>query len=55
MYEVLSTSKATEDLKELDRCGYGRKTRELLNILKDDPYRDPPRYKQLSGEMRGMF
>jgi len=54
-YEVFLTPKAAEDLDELDRCGYGRKARELLAILEDDPFRDPPRYKQLSGNMKGLF
>jgi len=54
-YEVLLSPQAKEDLRELDRNGYGRKARELLNILKEDPFRNPPKYKQLSGNMKGMF
>jgi len=54
-YEVLLSPQAKEDLYELDRSGYGRKAREVLNILKEDPFRNPPKYKQLSGTMKGMF
>lgn len=54
-YEVLLSPQAKEDLYELDRSGYGRKARGLLNILKEDPFRNPPKYKQLSGNMKGMF
>jgi len=54
-YEVFLTPKALKDLEELDRCGYGQKARELLSVLEEDPFQDPPRYKQLSGDMKGMF
>jgi len=55
MYEVVLVPKAKEDLDELERSGYGRKARELLIILEEDPFRSPPKYKQLSGNMKGMF
>ena len=55
MYEVVLVPKAKEDLDELERSGYGRKARELLTILEEDPFRSLPKYKQLSGSMKGMF
>ena len=55
MYEVMLTPKAKEDLNELERGGYGRKARELLTILEEDTFKSPPKYKQLSGNMKGMF
>ena len=54
-YEIFLTPKAKEDLDELDRCGCGQKARRLLVILEYDPFRNPPRYKQLSGSMKGLF
>jgi Txe/YoeB family toxin of toxin-antitoxin system len=55
MYEVFLTPKAKKDLDELDRGGYGKKARELLTILEEDPFRNPPRYKELGGSMKGTF
>ena len=54
-YEVIFTHKAEEDLKELTRQGYGKKIRELIEILENDPFQDHPKYKKLAGEMEGMF
>jgi len=54
-YEVLLTTKALKDLEELDRCGYGQKARELLAILENDPFQNPPKYKKLIGNIRGSF
>jgi Txe/YoeB family toxin of toxin-antitoxin system len=55
MYEVVLVPKAKEDLDELERSGYGRKARELLAILEEDPFKNPPKFKQLGGNMKGMF
>ena len=55
MYEVVLTPKAKEDLDELERGGYGRKARALLTILEEDPFKNPPKYKQLGSNMKGMF
>jgi Txe/YoeB family toxin of toxin-antitoxin system len=52
---VLFTHKAEEDRKELTKQGYGKKIRELIEILEKDPFQDPPKYKRLTGEMKGMF
>jgi Txe/YoeB family toxin of toxin-antitoxin system len=54
-YEVLLSRKAEEDRIELTRQGYGKKIKELIEILEVDPFQDPPRYKHLNGEMKGMF
>ena len=54
-YKVILTPKAADDLKELERSGYGRKAKELLAILEKDPFQDPPHYKQLTGNMKGAF
>jgi Txe/YoeB family toxin of toxin-antitoxin system len=54
-YEVLFTRKAEEDLKELLKQGLGKKIKELIVILEKDPFQNPPKYKHLSGEMKGMF
>jgi len=54
-YEVIFTRKAEEDLKELTKQGYGKKIKELVEILENDPFQTPPKYKSLTGEMKGMF
>ena len=54
-YEVLLSKKAKEDREELTKQGYGEKTEELIEILKNDPFQNPPNYKRLTGEMKGLF
>ncbi|MCL2147810.1 MAG: Txe/YoeB family addiction module toxin [Methanomassiliicoccaceae archaeon] len=52
MYEMVLVPKAKG---ELERSGYGRKARKLLSILEEDPFRSPPKYKRLGGNMKGLF
>ncbi|WP_048111538.1 Txe/YoeB family addiction module toxin [Candidatus Methanoplasma termitum] len=54
-YDVRLAPPAIEDLCELERSGYGRKARELLTVLEEEPLRNPPKYKKLSGDMKGKF
>ncbi|MCL2890496.1 MAG: Txe/YoeB family addiction module toxin [Methanomassiliicoccaceae archaeon] len=55
VYKVILAKQAQKDLEELDRCGYGDKARELLDLLMTDPFRYPPKYKKLRGEVEGSF
>ena len=54
-YEVLLSKKAKDDREELTKQGYGEKIEELIEILKNDPFQNPPNYKQLTGEMKGLL
>ena len=47
--------KAEEDQADLIKMGYGKRIKELIKVLEEDPFMDPPRYKKLTGEMKGMF
>jgi Txe/YoeB family toxin of toxin-antitoxin system len=53
-YEVIFTRKAEEDRKELTRHGYGKKIKGSAEVLENDPFQNPPKYKHLTGEMKGM-
>jgi len=55
VYKVILSRQAQKDLEDLDRSGYGDKARELLDILINDPFQYPPKYKKLRGEVEGAF
>jgi len=54
-YEVLLSKKSKEDREELSKQGYGEKIEELIEILRNDPFQNPPKYKRLTGEMKGLL
>jgi Txe/YoeB family toxin of toxin-antitoxin system len=46
---------ALKDLKKLRRSEYWGKAKEILKILMIDPFKNPPPYKALCGEMTGYY
>lgn len=55
MYRIVFTHKADKDKAKLKQAGLEAKARELLDVLRENPYTKPPRYEKLSGDMRGKY
>ena len=49
------TKQALKDAKKLKATGLWRKAEELLEILKVNPFQNPPPYEKLSGDLTGAF
>ena len=54
-YKVILSSYAFKDLEKLKRAGYNKKAWELVNIIRENPYKNPPRYEKLMGDLRGFY
>ena len=54
-WRVVFTAHARRDAKKLASSGLKSRAQELLDILADDPYRTPPRYEKLLGDLTGAF
>jgi Txe/YoeB family toxin of toxin-antitoxin system len=54
-WRVVFTAHARRDAKKLASSGLKSRTQELLDLLADDPYRTPPPYKKLLGDLTGAF
>ena len=52
-WRIVYTKQAKKDAKKLSRSGLKPQTEQLLAILKDDPYRTPPPYERLVGDLAG--
>lgn len=55
MWELRFTSQAQKDAKQLSACGLKKKAQELLDIVRDNPYQNPPPYEKLIGDMSGAY
>lgn len=51
MWEVILSKKAQEDLKKLKGVGLFDKTKELVAILRENPFTNPPSYEKLVGNL----
>jgi toxin YoeB len=55
MWEVILSKKAQEDLKKLKSIGLFEKTKELVAILRENPFTNPPPYEKLVGNLQGFY
>ena len=46
---------AQKDAKKLSKAKLSKKTQELIEILKDNPYQNPPPYEKLVGNLKGLY
>ncbi len=55
MWELRYTSQAKKDAKKLVTSGLKDKAQELLEILSQNPYQNPPPYEKLVGDLMGTY
>ena len=54
-WELVYTKHAQKDARKLAASGLKRKTQELLKVLKENPYQNPPPYEKLVGDLSGAY
>jgi Txe/YoeB family toxin of toxin-antitoxin system len=52
-WRLVFTKHAKRDAKKLARSGLKPQAERILNLLKQDPYRTPPAYEKLIGDLSG--
>ena len=52
-WRLIYTKQAKKDAKRLSRSGLKPQAERLLDILREDPYRSPPPYEKLVGDLSG--
>lgn len=55
MWELYFTRQARKDAKKLAAAGLKEKAKDLLDLLRDNPYHDPPPYEKLVGDLAGAY
>jgi Txe/YoeB family toxin of toxin-antitoxin system len=54
-WKVLYTSQALKDAKKLSAAGLRKKAEGLLEVLAENPFRNPPPYEKLVGDLEGAY
>lgn len=54
-WRVVFTKQAQKDAKKLSASGLRAKAEELLEILRMNPYQNPPPYEKLVGDFAGAY
>ncbi len=55
MYRLLFSKDAQKDAKKVARSGLQDKAESILEILKKDPFQNPPPFKSLVGDLSGAY
>lgn len=55
MYELLFTKQAQKDAKRLGESNLTASAKQLLEIIRNDPFQNPPPYKKLKGNLSGAY
>ena len=53
MYRIIYTKQAVKDIKNLKSCGLDKKAKELIDIMRKNPFENPPVYEKLIGNLQG--
>jgi toxin YoeB len=55
MWRVVFTKQAQKDAKRIAAAGLRSKAERLLDILREDPYKIPPTFEKLLGDLTGAY
>ena len=55
MYEIVFTKQAQKDKKLLKQAGLDKRTKALLDVIAENPFKNPPRYEKLVGDLAGYY
>lgn len=54
-FRIVYSKAAQRDARKISRAGLRKRVEELVDILREDPLRSPPRYEKLVGDLTGAF
>lgn len=54
-WQLVFTKQAQKDAKKIAQSGLKPQTSRLLDILRKNPYQNPPPYEKLMGDLSGAF
>ena len=54
-YRVVFTKQAKKDALKIKQNNLDNKVIELVDILKKDPFKTPPTYEKLVGDLKGAY
>ena len=54
-WQVVFSKHAEKDAKKLAAAGLKSKAQELLAVLANDPFQNPPSYEKLVGDLAGAY
>ena len=54
-WQLIYTKQAQKDASKLATSGLKAKAQELLTVIKENPFQNPPPYEKLVGDLSGAY
>ncbi len=54
-WRVVYSKHAQKDAKKLAKSSLKKKAKELLELLENDPFQNPPKFEKLVGDLEGAY
>lgn len=55
MYKIVYAKQAVKDIPKIKSANLDKKTLALINVLKSNPYQNPPPYEKLVGILQNLY
>lgn len=55
MYKIVFTKQSIKDLDRLKGANISTKAKALVDVIRENPYQNPPRYEKLVGKLDGIL
>ena len=55
MYKIVFTKQALKDLEKLKALNISKKAKLLVDVIRENPYQNPPKYEKLVGKLDGIL
>lgn len=55
VYKIVYRKKVIKDIPKIKSIGLGDKTKSLIDLIKENPYQNPPPYEKLVGDLKDAY
>lgn len=55
MYSIVYSKRAKNDIVKLKAAGLDKKAKNLIDLLRENPYQSPPSFEKLKGDLSGAL
>ena len=55
MYKIVYRKQAIKDIPKIKEIGLSKKTQRLIEVIRENPYQNPPPYEKLVGDLQGAY
>jgi len=54
-WQIVHTKRSLKDFDKFSQSSLKKKIRDLLDVLIENPFKNPPPYEKLVGDLKGLY